>query len=168
MLRTMSRSAIASIVGFFLGCAFFLVVRPIAEVARPEPPAPQVLSITLKRYGCTDSELKCPVYDVTFRSDGRAALNGYANDDFIGNYKGTLEQDDFAYMVEQIRKQQFFELPLHYTDELEDEKISLEVETSDSRRQITTYSWSSTPAELRTLQALVAEQGYHVYWEEDK
>ena len=168
MFWTMSRSAIASTVGFFLGCAFFLIVRPHEEVARPEPSASQVLSITLKHYGCTDSELKCSVYDVTFNSDGTAIYNGYANDNYIGTYKGNLEQDDFALLVEQIREQQFFELPLHYGDTPEEERVSLEVVTSDARRQITTYNWSSTPVKLRALQALVGEQVYHVYWEEDK
>lgn len=168
MFWTMSRSAIASIVGFFLGCTFFQIVRPQEEVARLEPPVRQVLSITLKQYGCTDSELKCPVYDVTFNSDGTATYTGYANDNFIGKYKGDLEQDDFALLVEQIREQQFFELPQHYVDTPEEERISLEVVTSDARRQITTYNWSSTPVELRALQALVGQQVYHVYWEEDK
>lgn len=168
MFWSMSRRAIASIVGFFLGCTFFLIVRPLEEVARPETPAQQVLSITLKRQGCTDSELKCPVYDVTFHSDGTAAFTGYANDEFIGKHKGNLGQDDFAYLVEQIRRQQFFELPLNAADAPEEERVSLEVVTSDSRRQITSYNWSSTPVELRALQALVEEQVYHVYWEEEE
>lgn len=168
MFWSMSRRAIAATVAFLIGWTLFHIVRPLEKVESVSPPAREITSITLKRLGCTDVEMKCPVYEVTFRRDGTATYNGYANDEYIGEYTGTVEYDEFLRLAEQIEKQRFFELPLYYDTSSVEENIKFEVITNQGRRMVTTYNWASTPVELRVLHALVEEQAYHVYWEKEE
>ncbi|HEU4768002.1 MAG TPA: DUF6438 domain-containing protein [Pyrinomonadaceae bacterium] len=164
----MTRRAIAATVAFLIGWSIFHVVTPVQEVAIPEMPDLEVRSITLKHYGCTDAELKCSVFDVTFRSDGTATYIGYSNDDFIGKHKSLIGEHDFDTLVEQIQKQGFFELPPDYNTEIEEEQIKIEVVTNEGLRVVRFNNWSDTPVELRILDALIEEQIYHMYWDEDK
>ena len=166
MFSTIGRRAIASTVGFFLGWIVFLIVTPVATVPDFEAPPERVLSITLKHHGCTDSELKCPVYDLTFYNDGTAIYIGYANDDFIGTHTAQIDPADFGYLTNQIYNQGFFELAEHYPTEPTQEIVILEVLTTERLRQITTRNWFSTPFQLRALHATIAEQVYHMEWEE--
>ena len=105
MFWSMSRRAIAATVAFFIGLTLFHIVRPLEKVESVPLPAREITSITLKRLGCTDVEMKCPVYEATFRRDGTASYNGYANDEFIGKYTGTVEYDEFVRLAEQIETQ---------------------------------------------------------------
>ena len=166
MLRTMSRRVIASLVGFFVGFVVFQIVRPVADL----PPAKsqlQITSITLKRQGCSDAELECPVYDLTLRSDGTGTFVGYKNnEEYDGKFDTVFDPQDFAYIAEQIERQRFFELPQQYATSPEQETVVLEVETSEGLRVVTTHNWSSTPNAIRTLQALVDHESYQVVWTE--
>ena len=162
MFSSLGRRAIASIVGFFLGWAVFVIVRPVSELPRVETPSLEIASITLKHQGCSDAELKCAVYDVTFQRDGTATYVGYANDEFIGRYTAYLAPQDFDYLTEQIHAQRFFELPQPSTFVPVEEDIVVEVVTDKGVHRLTSHNWHSTPAELRGLQALIGEQVYHV------
>jgi hypothetical protein len=150
----------------FIGWVAFVIVRPTQELRAVVKPGPsQILAITLKRQGCPDAELECPVYDVTFHSDGTATYIGYANDEFIGTYTSQYSQQDFAYLVEQLQRERLFDLPHVYPAAPVEETQVLEVLTSDGSRVLTTSNWESTPAELRALQALVDRQTFEVEWE---
>lgn len=169
MFWPMTRRAIAATVAFLIGWTVFQIVTPLQEVAIPDMPDFQVRSITLRHLGCTDAELKCPVFEVTFRSDGTATYIGYANnEDFIGKFTATIEEVDFDHLVAQIEKQQFFEFPSDYNMDEAEEERKLEVVTNEGLRTVKFNNWSSTPIELRMLDALIEEQSYHVYWDEDK
>ena len=165
MLWTITSRVIASVVAFLIGFSVFQIARPTEELRLPEP-ASQIVSITLKRQGCSDAERKCPVFDATFRSDGTCTYVGYANDEFIGEYEGTYDLKDFYSLVEQIEKQGFFELPLGFATNSIDETTGLEVITTDGVRLVTTHNWSSTPAGLRALQAMIEQQTYEIEWYE--
>jgi hypothetical protein len=163
---TMTCRVLASVVTFLIGWAVFAIASPSEEIRLPERAAPQILSITLRRQGCSDAERTCPVYDATYRSDGTCTYVGYANDDFIGKYEGEYNPQDFTDLVEQINKQGFFELPLVFPTSPVTETTSVEVVTSEGTRLVTTYNWASTPSGLRSLQALIEEQAYAAdYWE---
>lgn len=166
MFRTMGRRAIASIVGFFLGWAVFLIVTPVKSLPVVEAPARQISSITLKHQGCTDPHQKCPVYDLSFHSDGSAIYTGYADDDFMGKHTAFISPQDYKYLTEQLEKQRFAEMPQYYGADPTEEIIVLEVVTHEGPRRVTAYNWASTPFELRALHALVAEQVYHMDWYE--
>ena len=165
MLWTMTCRVIVSVVTFLIGFTVFQIATPSEELRLPEP-SRQVKAITLKRQGCSDAERKCPVYDTTLRSDGTATYNGYANDEFIGNYEGEYDQKDFAYLVDQVNKQGFFELPLALPASPIRETTTVEVSTTDGRTIVTTYNWASTPSGLRALQAMIEQQTYEVVWNE--
>lgn len=169
MFSPLIRRATAATVAFFIGWTAFQIVTPVQDVAIPDMPDLQIRSITLRHQGCMDAELKCEVYEVTFRSDGTASYIGYANnEDFIGKFKATIDESDFDHLVEQIEKQHFFEFPPDYNTDEAEEEIKIEVVTDEGLRSVRFNNWSSTPIELRVLDALIAEQSYHVYWDEDK
>ena len=165
MLWTMTCRVIVSVVTFFIGFTAFQIVRPIEELRLPEP-SREIIAITLKRQGCSDAERKCPVYDATFRSDGTCSYLGYANDEFIGKYEGTYDVADFVSLADQIHKQEFFELPVGFETNSVEETTGVEVVTTDGVKHVTTYSWSSTPAGLRALQAMIEQQTYEADWEQ--
>src|SRR5689334_14306235 len=112
MFRTIACRAMVSLVAFSIGCAAFVLMRPtpaqnaIAPALKPLAHS-QVTAITFRRQGCTDVERKCPVYDVTFRNDGTATYIGYANDDFIGTFTAEYPQRNFAFLVEQLEREDF-------------------------------------------------------------
>ena len=162
---TMTCRVIASVVTFLIGWTVFAIARPSEEIQRLPEPTRHISAITLKRLGCSDAERKCPVFEATYRSDGTCSYIGYANDDFIGDYKGTYNSYDFTYMVDQLNKQEFFELPLEVSAASTQETTSVEVVASDGVHIVTTYNWLSTPAGLRALQALIEQQAYEADWE---
>jgi hypothetical protein len=166
MLWTISSRAIASMVGFFLGWTLFQVVRPAETLNNPKPPSIEVRSITIKHEGCADAELKCRVNDVTFHSNGRAVYVGYANDDYIGKFGAIIDEREFEYLVEQLHKQRFFDVPQQYPTVPAEEEIALEVVTNNGLYRVATHHWRTTPMELRILHALIDEQVYHVEWAE--
>ena len=161
---TITSRVIASVVTFLIGWTVFAIASPPEELRLPEPTR-QILSITLRRQGCSDAERRCPVYDATFRSDGTCSYMGYANDDYIGEYKGEYDPQDFTYIVEQINKQGFFELPVAFQASSATETTSVEIVTNEGTRVVTTYNWASAPAGLRALQALIEQQTYEADWE---
>lgn len=163
MLCTITCRVMASILAFVVGCAVFEVVRPTEELRLPEPKS-QILSISLKRQGCSDAERKCPVFDATFRSDGTGTFIGYANDAFIGKYEAQYE--DFAYLAEQVEKQGIFDLPLGLATGPVEERVTVEVVTTDGVKRLTTQNWASTPSGLRALQAVIEQETYEVDWED--
>ena len=165
MLCTITCRAIASILAFLVGCAVFEMARPTDELRLPEPKS-QILSISMQRRGCSDAEQKCPVFDVTFRSDGTCEFIGYANDEFIGRYEGEYNLEDFAYLADQVNKQGFFELPLEMPEGPVEETVAVEVITTNSAKRLSTQNWASTPSGLRALQAVIEQQTYEVEWEE--
>ena len=67
-------------------------------------------------------------------------------------------------LVQEVEKQQFFDLPLHYAAVPDEETVVLEVVTSDGVRVMTTHNWAGTPSELRVLQSLVDYQSYQMNW----
>ena len=168
MFWTMSCRVLVSIVAFFVGWAAFVIVRPGEDLRALKPGASQISAITFKRQGCSDAELRCPVYDVTFRNDGTATYIGYANDDFIGTFTADYPQRNFAFLVEEVQREKFFDLPQVYPVGPVEETMVLEVSTNEGTRVMTTHNWNSTPAELRTLHALVDYQTFVVEWDEVK
>ena len=165
MMWTMTCRVIASIVTFLIGWTVFAIARPSEEIQRLPEPTRHISAITLKRLGCTDAERKCPVFEATYRSDGTCRYFGYANDDYIGEYKGDFNPHDFAYIADQINKQGFFELPPAFRDSSVRETTTVEVVASDGVWVVTTYNWASTPSGLRALQSLIEQQAYESEWE---
>ena len=165
MMWTMACRVIASVVTFLIGWTVFAIVRPGEDIQRLPEPTRHISTITLKRLGCSDAERKCPVFEATYRSDGTCSYIGYANDDYIGHYKGTYTPYDFTYLVDQLNKQEFFELPLEFSTTSTQETTSVEVVASDGVHVVTTYNWLSTPSGLRALQALIEQQAYEAEWE---
>ena len=165
MLSTISYRLIATILGFFLGWTVFHVARPVATLPGVERPTPQILSITLRRQGCSDPALECSVYDVTFRSDGRGTFIGYKNnDDYDGKFNTIVDKRDFNLLVHEFEKQHFFDLPQQYATTPDEETVVLEVVTNEGLRVVTTHNWAYTPSELRVLQSLVDYQSYQSNW----
>jgi hypothetical protein len=165
MLWTMTCRVIASGITFSIGFAVFQIATPTEDLRLSEPPR-QITAITLKRQGCLNEERQCPVFEATFRSDGTCTYVGYANDDFIGRHVGSCSRKDFEYLVEQVEKQGFFELPLVFASTPVDETTGVEVTTTNGSVLVTTYNWTSTPAGLRALQAMIEQQTYEVDWKE--
>lgn len=167
MLRTISCRVIASLVAFLCGCGVSSITRPAETL--PPPPASrtaEISAITLKHQGCADAELKCAVYDVTFRSDGTATYTAYANDDFIGAHTATYPKQDFANIARYVEQEHFFAMPSAIRIGPVDETIVFQVDTSEGSRTVTTYNWPSTPPGLRTLHALAYHFVYQLKWEE--
>ena len=165
MMWTMTCRVIASVVTFLIGWTVFAIARPSEEIHQLSEPILEISAITLRRQGCSDAERKCPVFEATYRSDGTCSYFGYANDDYIGEYKGNYNRQDFIYMEQQIYKQEFFELPVAFSDSSVTETTTVEVLTSEGTRRVTTYNWFSTPPGLRAFQALIEQQSYEANWE---
>lgn len=165
MLRTMACRVIASLVAFLCGCGVSMIRRPTESLTAPGAHFIEISAITLKKQGCTDPELKCAVFDVTFRSDGTATFIGYANDEYIGKYTASYSRRDFAYLADQVRREQFFELPWMIPANQVEETIVLQIVTNEGSPMVSAYSWASTPPPLRTLVAVVDYQIYQVEWE---
>jgi hypothetical protein len=168
MFWTMTCRVIAAVVAFLIGWAAFVIVRPAQDLRSLKTGERQISAITLKRQGCSNAELKCPVYDVTFRSDGTATYIGYANDDFIGTFTTAYPQRNFAFLAEELQRERFFDLPQFYAGGPVEETMVLEVSTNEGSRVLTTTNWNNTPVELRTLHALVDYQTFIVVWDEVK
>ena len=165
----MTRRVVASIVGFFLGWTVFQIVRPIEDLPQIHlSPPREIQAIKLESLGCTDAELECPVFEMILRSDGTASYVGHANDYFIGRFEGRIPQADFEYLVKEIEKQEFFEMPEHFDREQVLETITVEVVTNEGSHRVTSYSWDSMPGELRALHALIQYQPYYISWDEVK
>jgi hypothetical protein len=166
MFWTISRRIVASLLGFLLGWTVFQIAKPAtAEVPAIPRPAAEISSITLKRQGCSDAELECPVYEVTFYKGGTGRFIGYKNnDDYDGRFNTVFDPLDFAFLADQFEKQHFMELPQHYATAPDEETVVLEVMTNEGLRVFTTHNWSSMPTELRVLEALVDNQSYEVSW----
>ena len=165
MMWTMTCRVIASVVTFFIGCGVFAIASSTEEKRQLPEPTRQISAITLKRQGCPDAERRCPVFEATFWSDGTGSYTGYANDEYIGEFKGKYNVSVFADMVEQINKQGFFDLPPAFSTTPTLETTTVEVVASDGVRVVTTYNWLSTPSGLRALQALLEQQTYEMDWE---
>ena len=165
MFWTTTCRVMVSIVAFLIGWAAFVIVSPMQNVSPPKPVANQVSAITFKRRGCADAERKCPVYEMTLRGDGTATYVGYANDDFTGAFTAEYPQRNFAFLVGQLEREKFFDLPRVYRAGPVEETMVLEVSTSEGTRVLTTYNWEGTPSRLRALQELVDYQAYVVEWE---
>jgi Domain of unknown function (DUF6438) len=166
MFRTITCRATVSLVAFFVGWAVFAIAGRTREVRAPRIQVREISAITLKRQGCTDLELKCPVFDVTFRSDGTAAFTGYANDEFIGRFEAHYPLQDFGVLAEQIERQKFFDLPVRFSADPTEETIVTEVVTSAGSHVVTTYNWRDTPSELRAIHALIEYELLVPEWDE--
>ena len=168
MFWTRSRRLIASLVGFFVGWTVFQIVRPVENLPEVELPEIQILAIKLESLGCTDSELECPVFEMTLRSDGTGSYVGHANSYFTGQVDGSVSHEDFEHLVDELYKQEFLRLPEHFSREPLEETIVVEVLTNQGSHRVTSYSWQNTPGELRTLHALIQYQFNYVDWQEVK
>jgi len=168
MFWPMTRRAIASIVGFFLGWTIFQFVRPVENLPAVEAPFAQVLEIKLLSQGCADASLECPVFDMTLRSNGTGSFLGHANHWLKGKHEGTFSEEDFKYLVDELYKQEFFALPAHYAAESADETIVVEVVTTDGTHRVTSDSWDTMNGALRAIHARLWYEHYYVYWEEVK
>ncbi len=164
MFWTISRRAIASIVGFLLGWTVFLLVRPAEIQDIRQSTAGEISSITIKHHGCGGVTFECQVNDATFHRNGLAVYVGYANDEYIGTYAGYIDPKEFQDLVSQLYLQRFFDLPQHYAPTPAEGEVVLEVVTNEGVRRVTTQNWSSMGIELRTLHALIDEQVYRVDW----
>jgi uncharacterized protein DUF6438 len=168
MFWTITRRTIASIVGFFLGWTIFQVVRPIANLPAITNPAAQVLEIKLNSLGCADAESECPVFEMTLRSNGTGSFVGQANHWLKGRFEASVPEHEFNYLVEEIYKQEFFQLPEHYSTGTADETIVVEVVTNEGSRRVISDSWDSMDERLRALHARLWYEHYYVNWEEVK
>jgi hypothetical protein len=164
----MTRRATASIVGFFLGWTIFQVVRPVEKMAAVEVPPAQILEIKLLSQGCADAELECPVFEMTLRSNGTGSFDGHANHWLKGKHEGTFSARDFAYLADELYKQEFFQLPEHYSADSVDETIVVEVVTNEGTHRVTSDSWDSMDGALRSIHARLWYEHYYVNWEEVK
>lgn len=165
MLRKITCRVIAWLLAFLCGCGVSMITRPTEDLPAARPHFVEISAITLKKQGCTDAELKCAVFDVTFRNDGTATYIGYANDEFIGTYTASYSRQDFAYLADQVRREKFFESPWMIPASQVEERIVLQIVTNEGSPIVSAYSWASTPPPLRTLVALVDYQIYQVEWE---
>ena len=95
MFWTMTRRAIASVVAFLLGWTVFHIVRPVENLPEVELPEIQISAIKLESLGCTDSQLQCPVFEMTLRSDGTGSYVGRANSYLTGKFEGHVSQEGF-------------------------------------------------------------------------
>jgi len=169
MLWTISRRLVASLVGLLLGWTVFHVVRPVAKLPAAERAPVQISAITLKRLGCSDASLECPVYEMTLRKDGTGTFIGYKNNgEYDGKFITTFSLRDFTILAKQFEEQGFFEMRQPPATSPQQEEVVLEVETNEGERVITTDNWLNTPTKLRVLYGLIDLQGCQVTWTEDQ
>ena len=166
MLKKVLCHATASLVAFFVGWTVFAITPRVVELPVVQPPARKISEIRIKHLGCPDAELKCSVSEANFRSTGKAAFIGYANDEFIGRYEANYPPQDFASLAEQIEQQGFFDMPVEFQSDAIEEKIVIEVVTDEGLNSVTTYNWSTSPVRLRVVQALVDYETYRLTWDE--
>lgn len=168
MFWPMTRRAIASIVGFFLGWTIFQIVKPVENLPVVETLTAQVLEIKLVSKGCTDAALECPVFDMTLRNNGTGSFVGHANHWLKGKFEGTFPEQDFNYLVDEVYKQEFFDSPDEVVADSVDETIVVEVVTNEGTHRVTSYSWDSMDGALRAIHARLWYEQYYVDWEEVK
>ena len=167
MLKKVFCRATASLVAFLVGWTIF-AVTPRAAVDLPalNPAVRTISEIKIKHLGCSNPDLKCSESEADFRRTGKAAFIGYANDEFIGRFEADYSAEDFARLAEEIEQQGFFEMPAEFRSGAAEEKVVIEVITNEGPRLVTSYNWSTSPVQLRAIQAIVDYETYRLTWDE--
>jgi hypothetical protein len=83
-------------------------VRPAAALSNEQPrlnAASQITEITLQRTGCLG---RCPIDELTLRTDGTAQYTGKMNTARTGQYKGTFRKGEFGQLWRWLESSGFF------------------------------------------------------------
>ena len=108
-------------------------------------------TLVLERTSCFG---RCPVYEFTITSDGKAHLNGVAYYDKVGIYEKQFKAAETAAVFEAFAKSNFFTWKDVYTAPISDmPTVYLTFATKGKHKRIKDYY--SPPAELTALEKLL-------------
>lgn len=121
-----------------------------------------VSEISLERTMCYGP---CPVYKVTFRSDGRAIFEGKGHVDKLGKYIGDIDERDFERLVKLLERLDFMSLDDNYSIPIEDNAhIITTIIHNDKTKTVDNYA-DAGPMEIWTVEKVIDGIIDDIYWE---
>jgi hypothetical protein len=144
-------------------------VYPVERWRNPRAPFPahfdlRSAHVVLERSGCYGS---CPVYRLELRGDGAVLYEGYEFVAEKGVRRGTVDDAEFAALIEEFREADFFSLLDAYEAPITDlATYRLTLEVGGQRQTVTDY-WGEIvgmPSIVRRLERRVDEVGHAEQW----
>jgi len=123
------------------------------------------VEVTLERTQCFGT---CPVYKVVFRNDGSATFIGESFTPLIGTYKGSIQKERFAKLLDLAESQGYFQLQDEYLKgyggDLPSSRISI---TKDNKKKTILSYGSNIPKQLEIIQSSIDTEVSNIKWEKD-
>jgi hypothetical protein len=125
----------------------------------------EIVEISMERTMCYGP---CPVYKVTFKSDGTAIYQGEAHVEKLGVYKGIVDKQDFDYLNEFMSKLKFSQLNDEYTTPVTDcaNTITTMLINGDTIKKVNNYA-ESGPVEIWAIEKVIDGIINDIYWEQE-
>jgi hypothetical protein len=140
--------------------------KEYSPTIRPSETASDISEITMQRYGCLGP---CPIYTVSFKSNGTASYVGLPNHagtqnwHKIGTYLG--ETKEFPNLATWIESQHFFELREKCDQGATDtEVITTTVIIRETVKKVVVCDSSKAPPELRAVYSAIDQVASRVKW----
>jgi hypothetical protein len=125
----------------------------------------KIQSVSLQRGPCYG---RCPVYEVTFASDGAAIWHGESFIERIGDYRGELDEADFERLALFIEQCGFFDWDDEYAAPVTDNPShDLRVARGSEVKHVHQYG-TDEPADFWTVATLIDGLALHVEWKRDR
>jgi hypothetical protein len=123
----------------------------------------KVVEISMERTMCYGP---CPVYKVIFRNDGTAIYNGEAHVEKLGKYKGEIDEQDFKFLLEFMKKLNFTQLKDEYTIPITDcaNTITTMMINGDEVKRVNNYA-DAGPMEIWAIEKVIDGIINDIYWE---
>lgn len=126
----------------------------------------KVVEISMERTMCYGP---CPVYKVTFRSDGTAIYEGEAHVEKLGTYKGLIDDNDFQSLLKLMEKLNFSSLDEEYSTKADDcaNTITTMLLNDDEIKRVNNYA-DSGPVEIWAIEKVIDGIINDIYWEREE
>lgn len=122
-----------------------------------------ITQISMERTVCAGI---CPVYTVTFKSNGEAYYEGKDNVKRIGPYRGSIDETEFERLSKFIERLNFKDLDDKYSADKENQgNVIIRVNYGDITKRVDNYG-DSGPVELWAVEKVIDALIEDIYWEQ--
>lgn len=124
------------------------------------------IEISMERTMCYGP---CPVYKVTFCSDGTAYYEGEAHVEKLGIYKGIIDDNDFESLLTLMEKLSFKGLSDEYSTPVTDcaNTITTMLVNGDEVKKVNNYA-EAGPVEIWAIEKVIDGIINDIYWEREE
>lgn len=125
----------------------------------------KITEISMERTVCAGT---CPIYTVTFKSDGTAVYEGKEFVDKIGTYVGKVDEIEFKRLAFLIEKLNFLGLKDNYSIPVADHaNVIITVNYEDKVKGVDNYG-DAGPVEVWAIEKVIDAMVEDIYWERSK